>query len=510
MSAVWRIGWVLTASAEAFVRVMPDDAFYYFQVARNLAGGSGSTLDGVHITNGYHPLWLLFLWWPAAGGAAALDLVRSGLVAAVLLSGLSALLVYAILKRTTRSAWIGIIGASIYTFDLSFWASSLNGLETSLATCLLLLVCLIWWTADRLTLGRGLALGLGLGALFLARTDTAFFIAAIYGLVFINAWREKQLRLSLSALAVTVLTVSPWLIWNWSVFGSPIQTSGQAMPYVLHEVYRLAGNSPAAELAVGLQYLVAMVIGSSYWLIGGVAIVAGRLARPGREPNLRQFLHRLSWLWLAGGGLIVVHTFMRWYPRPWYFDQLSVLAILIGGGAWSVVSRTSLGQNIAQWFWLPGTGARWIRRIMLIVGVAVVGLVVIDRNGALLAKGDYPFQVEMLDAARWLRTHLDATDTIGAFNAGIMAYFSERRVTNLDGVINQAAYEAIQRKCLLCFMRDAGIRYYVDYDPIMRDEFRAFWGSVYAPDWQLVGEIDRPEVDFRQSILRVYRMVWSP
>ncbi len=36
-----------------------DDAFYYFQIAHNLADGQFSTFDGgITRTNGYHPLWL--------------------------------------------------------------------------------------------------------------------------------------------------------------------------------------------------------------------------------------------------------------------------------------------------------------------------------------------------------------------------------------------------------------------------------------------------------------------
>jgi len=58
-------------------------------------------------------------------------------------------------------------------------------------------------------------------------------------------------------------------------------------------------------------------------------------------------------------------------------------------------------------------------------------------------------------------------------------------------------------------VHDADIHYYVDYDPIMRQEFKPFWGNAYNPEWRLVAEIDRPEVDFRQSILSVYRLVWS-
>ena len=36
-----------------------DDAFYYFGIARNVAHGHGSTFDGIDLTNGYHPLWML-------------------------------------------------------------------------------------------------------------------------------------------------------------------------------------------------------------------------------------------------------------------------------------------------------------------------------------------------------------------------------------------------------------------------------------------------------------------
>ncbi len=38
-----------------------DDFFYYAQVARNLAFHGISSFDGTHLTNGYHPLWLLIL-----------------------------------------------------------------------------------------------------------------------------------------------------------------------------------------------------------------------------------------------------------------------------------------------------------------------------------------------------------------------------------------------------------------------------------------------------------------
>ena len=36
-----------------------DDAYYYFEIARRIADGGGSTFDGLNTNNGYHPLWML-------------------------------------------------------------------------------------------------------------------------------------------------------------------------------------------------------------------------------------------------------------------------------------------------------------------------------------------------------------------------------------------------------------------------------------------------------------------
>ena len=41
--------------------VTSDDAYYYFQIARNLADGGGVSFDGETPTNGFHPLWLVLL-----------------------------------------------------------------------------------------------------------------------------------------------------------------------------------------------------------------------------------------------------------------------------------------------------------------------------------------------------------------------------------------------------------------------------------------------------------------
>ncbi len=36
-----------------------DDVFYYFKTAQNIAAGNGVTFDGLSLSNGFHPLWML-------------------------------------------------------------------------------------------------------------------------------------------------------------------------------------------------------------------------------------------------------------------------------------------------------------------------------------------------------------------------------------------------------------------------------------------------------------------
>ncbi|HPD62550.1 MAG TPA: hypothetical protein PLP77_04035, partial [Anaerolineaceae bacterium] len=36
-----------------------DDAFYYYKVAQNVLSGHGFSFDGINLTNGFHPLWMV-------------------------------------------------------------------------------------------------------------------------------------------------------------------------------------------------------------------------------------------------------------------------------------------------------------------------------------------------------------------------------------------------------------------------------------------------------------------
>ena len=106
-----------------------EDGFYYFRIAQHVASGHGSTFDGQHLTNGYHPLWMLLLvplFWlaPSADGA-----LTAGLLVQVGLSAVAVTLVY-----YTARLLMGRVGAVIAAqLWLVFTASvTLGGQEFAL------------------------------------------------------------------------------------------------------------------------------------------------------------------------------------------------------------------------------------------------------------------------------------------------------------------------------------------------------------------------------------------
>jgi hypothetical protein len=128
-----------------------------------------------------------------------------------------------------------------------------------------------------------------------------------------------------------------------------------------------------------------------------------------------------------------------------------------------------------------------------------------------LDEGRYRHQVELLEAAYWVRDNVPQDAVVAGFNVGIVGYFSERRVVNLDGVINNAAYDALVQRDLFGLMRRAGVRYYVDYDPFMLDRYKPFWGQeMSGVQMTPVETIRRPGVSsWCGSPVRVLRLDWE-
>src|SRR3954454_5873330 len=101
---------LISRSPMWLVGIVPDDAFYYLQIARHLAAGHGSTFDGVHATSGYHPGWLALLVPLAAALPEPASLLRGALILELLLHAATAFALTGLFRRFT-SPGLAVVGA---------------------------------------------------------------------------------------------------------------------------------------------------------------------------------------------------------------------------------------------------------------------------------------------------------------------------------------------------------------------------------------------------------------
>lgn len=438
-----------------------DDAFYYFVIARNAVTGGGITFDGMTPTNGFHPLWLIFLLpvYAIAGGDADLALRLSLELAAVLGAGAVVLLGVAV-REWTGDSTAGWLASALLALNPYAVLESVNGLETSLA--------LVMLTLTLIGLRRGwLWLGLAGGALVWARSDMAAVLVALYA--YLACSRRATVRRLVPAAAVTAGMVALWLVWSWATVGTPVQSSAVAIPWLVRARMNDAiagGWLTRAQVAARLwshfvqttlyQMLNYAGVGLVAGLVGWIVRLARRRRFPGRRPPVP------GWVWWGGAATlatVLVGEFARFSVREWYLAPLSLWGAAFGAGM------------LAGWASAPRL-RRWL-------AVACVALLLLSAGHAartFAGHGRYWFQEDQVAAARWIAANTPEDAVVGSWTAGIYGYYAQRRVVNLDGVVNWDAIRAYRARDLYAYMREEGIGWVVDFDEFVTD-FTLFFGA---------------------------------
>ncbi len=204
------------------LRLNYDDAFYYFQIAHNLAEGKFSTFDGdITKTNGYHPIWMLLItpfYW-VFDKEAALFAIRA--LEIMLIAGGVALITAA--ARLARLPWYLMFAALPMLYERG---SLLRGVEAAAALFML---------------------GLFILTICLFARNPARWRRPLAAVAFALPWvRLEYIAISLAATAALCL-----LEWSWQDSPPPPpphRSGGGLIPYPLSKPCRhCSGQSPVSS-----------------------------------------------------------------------------------------------------------------------------------------------------------------------------------------------------------------------------------------------------------------------
>lgn len=460
-----------------------DDGFYYFEIARRLAHGAGSTFDGLHLTNGYHPLWLLCLvpiFW-------LINSPDNALIAIAALQGLLLAAGVALLYRIARLT-MGRVAASLAAllwvqFQFIYWMA-FSGLEYDLHALCLLMVMYYYlrYFVDTLPPPR---IFFGLGVLaslcFLARIDTVL-LATVLGLWL--AWREwrcgwqVQSVWRLLAFGIPVMAiVTLYFATNLWLFGHALPVSGAVKAdWSTRELARDAHYAAQGWLVAKAHYLIwgfrnlrslyATYLGIGtfgFWILGfGCWIVKARLRGAAYNDWLDWFGRTLlSLLPFALFGLLHLIGYVLLYHgglsyQPWYYVLQPILATLLIAVIADVLSHSQLPSVFCL---LPS--------VLLLACCCVVPLftahLIRQKGGD--AQDGLPLDPRYA-AAQWVGAHLPPDTVLGSWNAGMISYYSGRSIVNLDGLVNSWDFYEYGQRDLCRYWRETRVSYLVDmFDP---------------------------------------------
>jgi len=449
--------------------ILPDDAFYYLQIAKNISVGNNSTFDGVNLTNGYHPLWMVInVAVFSILGQSVVDPmlpIRVLLFISVALNFLTAFIVFLILRCFTDQRWLWVLGLFLWLFNPFVVAESLNGLETSLS---LFFISLVFYLFLRFK-EKNVSVWLGVcsGLMILARLDNVFYFLVLFLWLGFEAYQTKKYRQWLVVGMLATLVAMPWFVWNYFTFGMFSTSAANTASLVTHQlVYQdntatwwlwpktvlYMTNLDARQVLnqTGAPEVMLFLVG----LLLGVLLMGGYLKKVDwKNPS------PLAVLFCGWVVMFLANSSWRWVGRSWYFIAFNLFLIYLL--IW-MKDKIKDKINFNRIFLLPV--------FLLILFFFALGW---KRD----IVGSHAPQLTMLEASRWEDENLPDGSVIGVFNAGVQGYFSKHRVVNLDGLVNNKASEAIVGRRLGAYIVD-NVDYVSDFQIYLNYRYKGFMGDV--------------------------------
>ena len=425
-------------TARLGVNQFQDDAFYYLVPAKHFLQQGRFTFDGVTPTYGFHPLWMLVAVTTTAvagTGAAPEHIVFAINLVEKVVQGIAAALCIAWFVRERDGqgdgSAAGFLGIALFLLCPCYIVFD-QGMETTLA------VLLFAASIQALRRGRLVLLGVLLALLFLCRLDSGIFVGlplAAYAM-----WTHRASRNRAWAIAPLLVAMIAMPLAYYTATGSPVPISGaikSSFPAITWHGSYLIEPINVAEM-YGWRTL---LYGLNPWLCAvliGVGLAGTAVAK--FAPKTRNDILAVAFVGVALVANLLL--FQKWEksvdPRYFALPMAAAAFVFVAGIAGAARRAPTLAR-------LP----------IVAVAVAFVleAVVLASRFDASMHAKDATQRV-YLDLAKVL----PANAVIAGTDVGALAFWTGRRVINLDGVMNDFAFQRVLRdRKLADYLRREGV-----------------------------------------------------
>jgi hypothetical protein len=317
-------------------------------------------------------------------------------------------------------------------------------------------------------LSSSLVLGALSAAIVLARLDAFVFPAAVLvALVVKGAVDRKTFRRAFSgaflAGLVTVLTLLPFLIWNYHNFGTFATVS--SMMKVKWNLSKLGFNLRYLPLNTA-EYYVGV-------LVALITVILLRGKRYLTEEQRKRFLYPLLVFVVPAVTVLAFFLlFVKWALFAYAFASTIPVVTFGVAAIFILTSRSIKSSAYARNFAI----SVFVVASILAVGTQVFSLSRINRSQ----------MMRIYDAALWARESTPEDAVFAMKDCGAFGYYSERTTINLDGMVNDFEYqEYLRRGELEEYLVENGVDYFVQHAfwfgdaPVNTGDYEEY--SLYVP-----------------------------
>lgn len=293
--------------------------------------------------------WLIARLRPWVGGA-----FRTGVLISLLSGLLLPFAVYALARHVRLDRDVAALAALLVAVNPLAIAMSVRVMVDSIFPAALTLAFALAAWPPRMggrarPLWIAIAAGVALGVAFMARAQTLVALPAIALLLLAHRPRGAAVRDTAIAAAAAILTASPFLLRNLSLFGTPFHSDVGAYgiwPYVDHITFSHGLGRPPAPLAFAFAHLPQVI-----------RHMAESVVRFAIHTLPEQLAGNPLWVLPFGAGLVL--GLARWRDLLFAFAYLGVTMLFIFAVNWD--SRY-FASTVPLWSLFVALGAIWIAR----------------------------------------------------------------------------------------------------------------------------------------------------